>query len=274
MLILPHRAYGPPAGLLAREALRQPELWKPDRSIELPNRRLYVPDRRIRLPGRDVEPVPQLAAFSLVQGWIQNTNSTTGTFTNTPTVGNLAVVVLQSVLGQLTTATVADGNSNAYSPTTSTPFNNATVGSGVGIFYWLVTGTPSKTVTLTSTGGGSIHFYIAEFSGNASSSVLDTDNTAFSTTTATTITSPSITPAGANELFVSAAALNAGTITTAVSPWTAIGATPVGEYQITTGSSAQAVSYTMSTGHTWVAIEAAFKPASTLLPVGTPMYMM
>lgn len=205
------------------------------------------------------------AAFSLIQGWTSGTgtgSTATTTLSSAPAVGHLVVVLVQPNAAQ-SSITCADGNSNNYNATPSTPLSNGTVAKSVGIFYWLAAGTPSAAITCTMGTSGQTTITAAEFAGNVSSSVLDTDATGFSTTNGTSITSPSITPAGPNELFVSTLRLNPGGSITPGGSWTGInsGANTRGEYQITTGSSAQAVNYTIGSAE-WVVIEAAFKAAN------------
>jgi hypothetical protein len=135
-----------------------------------------------------------------------------------------------------------------------------------------VTGTPSKTVTATWTNGGSgtissADIWIAEFSGNATSSVLETDATHSYATGTTSVVLPSITTSNI-DLMISCASTS-GNVSTANSPWTGFtGGVPAngnyGEYYIQTVNGAQAVAYTIGgAGGAVSSLEAAFKPGSS-----------
>ncbi len=197
----------------------------------------------------------------------------TATLTNNPTTGNL-VVVLASTSGANTIATftVQDGavSPNTYTPTTNSQLLCTNIGNAyVGIWYFIATATANKaiSITLSSAAANGLDIWVAEFSGNAASSPLDTDAISITATTNTACTTPSIAPAGSGELFVNI--IQPATAITAVNaPWTAIGTFATSKtgaaaaFVINAGSGSEAVNDTQSGTGVWGAIEAAFLPVA------------
>lgn len=211
-------------------------------------------------------------AFALVTGQTAQNEvaagaTVTATLPNNPTTGNL-VVALISCGAASTTMTVVDGAAtpNSYTATTKTPFSSTSSPPGTtGIFYFIATATANKAIKVTTNNTTQTDIFVAEFSGNASSSVLEADATNNTTTAGTTINLPSITTVNNGDLLVSCQ-VTGGNTTGANSPWTGwAGGVPASgdyaEYFIQSTAGARAVNYTTTSG-AWNCIEAAFKAAA------------
>lgn len=205
-------------------------------------------------------------AITLVAGQIiaaqSGSTTATATLTNNPTLGNLVVVTVQGTnVGATISVQDGAGTPNVYTATTKTPFSSSTPPSSIGIFYFIATATANKAITVTFSASTVTDIYVAEFTGNVSSSVLENDATNNTTVAATTVNLPTITTTHNGCLLVSSVFTSA-TISTANSPWVGwAGGVPASgnyaAYTLQASSGAQALNYTQTSG-TWSAIEASF----------------
>jgi len=213
------------------------------------------------------------AAIALVTGQITaNSNASSSvvlTLPNNPTNGNLVVV---GVTPGTATLTVSDGNSNSY---TLTPHSVCNQGGSAGISaiaYFQNVSNGSKTITATSTGSSSVQAWAAEFSGAATSGVLETDicATAANNGGSSVLTTPSITTANNGDLLWGAVSVT-NTVDSVRSPWTLVSAIESGnasEYYIQPSAGAQTVGYNLSGDQAYASIEAAFKASGAAPPPG------
>lgn len=211
------------------------------------------------------------AVVALVSGQVVQGNATFGTNTvtlslpNNPTSGNLVVVAID-LPATPGTITVHDSASNAYTPTTSSP---ATLSSAVlGIYYFVANGTATKAITITGTTatGGFVIGWIAEFSGTATTTPLESDATVNFGGPGTNVNTPSITTTNNGDVLVSVTN-TFGTLSTVNSPWNIISAidgsgTGVASYTVKATAGAQGANYTQGTSSNWDGVMAAFKAAA------------
>ena len=161
-------------------------------------------------------------AYTLVTGQIAQAEATALTVTavlpNAPTTGNLVVALVVQGFSTQRTFSVADlaGTPNNYTATSKTTF--LANSQNVGIFYFIATATANKSIKATSNGSALMDIFVAEFSGNASSSVFENDATG-SQTSVTTVNLPSYTTLNNGDLLVGCVC-TAAAVTTANSPWT------------------------------------------------------
>lgn len=206
-----------------------------------------------------------LIAGQIAQAEVSGGTTVTATLPNNPAPGNLVVAVVSA--GGNRTFTVVDGatSPNNYTATTKTPFFGSGVNSTTGIFYFIATSTANKAVTLTCPGPNTTaDIFLAEFTGNVTSSPLESDATNSTTVASTAVNLPSITTTNNGDLLIAGVAVT-GLVSTANSPWTGwAGGVPAdgdyAAYYIQPTAGAQAVNFTMSSGE-YVAIEAAFTAA-------------
>ena len=267
MLILPHRAFRPPAGLLAREALR-------GRGLEL-----YVPDHRIRLPGVDRRPGLR-RAISVTN--LTNTgasHSTTCALTTGVAIpaGSLIFIVVTdsaSTLGMVT-----DSAGNSYTAVNSgVLLDNISTDGIVGLFYCpnCLALTSSNTITYTTHSGTSaIETSAAYATGVATTSPLDTAVTATNFGSSATASVTSGRPSVGGELLVAAVGAKGGVLSYSgySSGWTGMSVaetttagTAGGEWFVQTTAAAVTPSLTISSSAPWGAIVVGFQPADVLMP--------
>lgn len=117
-------------------------------------------------------------AYANVQAWTHAVGSAGGglslSFTSNPTSNNLLVCCACSY-SAANTLTIADNLGDSVSWSTAVgPLVFATGGSQAYIFYKVVGGSVSgKQVTVTTSAAGNAELFIAEYSGNATSTVQD-----------------------------------------------------------------------------------------------------
>jgi hypothetical protein len=211
---------------------------------------------------------PANAAVALVSGQTTSSSASYGstalvlTLPNNPATNNLVVITVTLGTGA-TSYTVVDSNSNSYTATPSTPFAGS--GSVIGIYYLIAPSNATKTITITKVGGtpaGLILGFASEYSGTATSSVLERDATQSFGGPSTAITTPSLTSTNNGDLLVGHVDAY-GTVTSANSPWTGIGSVQnlgnYSEYYVQATAGAQGINFTQSTSTEWDSISAAFK---------------
>lgn len=194
---------------------------------------------------------------------------------NNPAVGNFVVAAVCTNGTADTITSVKDSNNNTYVATTKTPFTG--VDTRVGIYYLAnVPSGATKTVTVTMSSGVNNAVWVAEFSGVATTTPLETDATGNSSANGTHINSPSVTTTNDGDLLISV--VGAGnTISTANSPWTGISTVQNGNYAeyMTQGThGVQATDFTQGVSANWNGIIAAFTAAAaasfTYFPMTQP----
>lgn len=182
------------------------------------------------------------AAFARVQNKTATsaTTSVTATFTQTPTVNNLMV------------ATVYSGASNsvtAISGWTKAAGEDDSLVHSMSIFYKVAGASEASAVTATSTGAGSMHLIIIEYSyPGATAFTLDQTNKATSAA-ANSLSAGSITTTNANELIVATLGIaGSGTVPTYTNSFTNVNNTTrnfTGDLFVTsTGTYSTTVGYT------------------------------
>jgi len=199
--------------------------------------------------------------------------------TNNPTPGNFVVVIGAFGYASSPTFTVKDSAAtpNTYTATTSTPFLNSTTTGGVGV--WYLPNVPSgatKTITIANNNNTAGDWTVAEFSGVATSTPLETAITGTQTST-TTINTPSVTTTNAGDLVVggTATAGDVSAVVTTTTPWISFYTFPStqgegAEYVIQTSAGAATTGYTQSTAGASATLMAAFKAAASANAFPTP----
>lgn len=214
---------------------------------------------------------PATAVIALVSGQTVEGNAGFGTATltltlpNNPTTNNLVVVSIEfpSSPG---TISVQDSNNNTYTAATSTPF---AASSGVyGTYYLVAPANATKSITLagTTATGGFIVAWIAEFSGTATTTPLETVGTANFAGPGTAVNLPSVTTTNNGDLLIGYAKVM-GAISSINSPWTLISSisgvgNSAASYFVQTTAGAQAVNYTQTPSSNWDGFITAFKAAA------------
>jgi hypothetical protein len=213
------------------------------------------------------------ATIALVAGQVVEGNAGFGTATltltlpNNPTTNDLVVVSI-AFPASPGTISVKDSNNNVYTAATSTPF---TASSGVyGTYYLVAPANATKSITLagTTATGGFIVGWIAEFSGTATTTPLETVGTANFAGPGTAVNLPSVTTTNSGDLLI-AFAQTFGAISTINSPWTVISSISAGgnsaaSYFIQTTAGAQAINYTQTPSNSWDGFMTVFKAAAAL----------
>lgn len=204
------------------------------------------------------------ATPALVSGQIASNQSTTNTITvtlpNDPGTGNFVSVAVVVANGRTLTS-VVDCNANTYTVTTNSPSSNANRNAKAYITYFENVSNGCKTITVTVSGTGSTHAaFAAEFSGMATSSVLDIDAAHSGTNATTHIIDPSITPAANEELIISVAGIAVNAVN---SPYTAIDVSALSGswagYYIQPTAALLTVDFNQSSSAQFAAMIAAFK---------------
>jgi hypothetical protein len=211
-------------------------------------------------------------AYALVQsktGFATGADSYSLSFDSTPTAGNLIVCGVGAYNG-VTTCTASDNQGNTWAQAVQR------LSGGTGersSLHYAVATTSSGTFTVTVNPSGAssdITIVIAEFSGNASSSVLGNTNNGGGTSTSPSSGSVSTTESG--ELVVGNVS-HAGSDRTITEGggWTLIREDEGGSahmpismiYQIVPSASSVTATWTLGTGAVeWMAVAAAFKPSA------------
>jgi hypothetical protein len=191
-----------------------------------------------------------------------------------PTPGNLVCmgIIITYTGGSITSIGVKDGNGNVYKVTPKSPSplitdgNGGTTGATYLAYLRPVPANPSATVTATwtgTTGTSGVQMFIDEFA-NPLGAGFDVDAEASSTTDATTITTPTITPTYPGSLLYTVAG-SGGTISGVGGAWVAGG----GGVQdgdeaayILSASAATAVNFAQSSSG-WSVMAMAFAPFPT-----------
>ena len=229
-------------------------------------------------------------AFANIQGAFgtsvaSGASSWSVTLSAAPTLGHLVIASVYYYnpnYSPLPTITIKDGNSNSYTLSPSSPYQpSGAAGSNGYIYIAYLLSAPSNataTITVTVTPALTTSAYAVvraeEFSYGSGTLSLDTDIGGHGTS-ATTINSPSITPAASGELLY-AFGIPSNAITSANSPWTQDSAGiddngDDGEYILSAASGSTSVNFTQSSGSgNWFVLATAFKllaSANTSLPL-------
>jgi hypothetical protein len=187
-------------------------------------------------------------------------------YTSNPAVNNLLVVAVRTGLGtSLTSLTIADTIGNTWTQAAQVTVLGDFV---LAVWYAVNKSTAANTVTISVAPNTTIRLAIYEYSGTATSSPLDTQNSGSNSSGSNTPASTSITPAGNNELIFAASCVNTGKTFTAGTNFTLEDQVPIGtagklgvEDWIQTTATATTGPFTLSASDVWGAIVAAFKPA-------------
>lgn len=219
-------------------------------------------------------------AYSLVQSKLATGVSTSVTMNSTPSVGNLMVVMItEYVSGGSTSdhiATPTDNKGNTYSfvdETWETVFNE----NHVAIFYTIISSS-SATFTI-SFAGGTIAAY--EFSGGASSSILDAFNinngsstnfnVSLTTTTANCLVVGCFVDYQNGQPYTAGAAYVLGLTELDSNSNERMGS----EYDLDGGAAgARNVDMTTTTNSGWAGVAAAFKVAGSSTPVNRRLLLL
>lgn len=222
---------------------------------------------------------PSWATYALVSGQaaqVNNSGSLTGTatLTNNPTSGNLVVAIwcVYTAVGSLpiTDFVVRDG---AGTPNTYTDTPNPILASTVlsndtycGASYLVAGATANKAITLTVTAATvlTIDMWVAEFSGNASSSLVNID-AGNATGIGTAMVLPTLTTT-VNGILMVGIGFPSFNVTSANSPFTGIGSisgvtAAYAEYFVQSTAGAQGINFTQDTSANYIGYAAAFNPA-------------
>jgi hypothetical protein len=176
--------------------------------------------------------------------------ATTATVTLTIATATDPVVLSVWCVSTCTITGVQDGGARAYTKSINSPgVNNGGTGTPY-IYYRLAAGTTGST-TITVTTSASIQHQVQaiEFPVGTSCTVTF-DKDAFGTGSGTSVTTPSITPAGSGEILFGFVATAGTGITAAGSPWTLgnIAATTgnADEYDLSSPATATALAFTQA----------------------------
>jgi hypothetical protein len=226
---------------------------------------------------------PSAVTFTHIQGGSDFVTGLPGTachpsLSANPALGNVVIVGIvsnaQTSGGSRPSAlAVADANSNSYSATTSTPdvLTISTLPVNLYVFYFVVTGTPSKTINVTWTTSTTVVCWADEFHKSTGTISFDKDAAgAGAVCSGTSAATPSITPSGSPGMLYAAGvdpdnALTAPGAAGTLGSWTGtVGGPEEGatggntEYDLS-ASSATAVNFTCgASGDTYGAMAAAF----------------
>jgi hypothetical protein len=203
--------------------------------------------------------------FNHVQGASGSASSGTTvsvTLPATPAAGDLVACAASFFGSGATTMTAKDSNNNSYVVTPNSP--STYNGAGQFFNFYLLRAPSNVSSTIQATFGGTItgaSIWCDEFSYFGGAAAFDTD-LAGTGSIGTAVNTPSLTPAGANELFYAGCA-DSSAVTSANSPWT-IGAGGIVsgngvEYDFKTTSGALAVAFTQPNNKTWSCVSMAFK---------------
>lgn len=190
-----------------------------------------------------------------------------------PTANHLLVVWVRNGNGTSTTSqSVADTIGNSWTALTSV---DQTTNLRLQGFFAVNSTTAADTVTVSVAPNASLRIAIYEYSGNATSGVLDVQSTG-SGASGTSLASGSITPNQANSLVMAAGAVSGTETCTAGTNFTMEDQVPAApntklcvEDWIQTTATATTGPMTISASDTWGAGVVAFKPASGAAPAGT-----
>jgi len=201
--------------------------------------------------------------FSFVQGMAANDCDTATAASVVCTLpGNFSsgnVLTLGGGLYPGVISSVTDCAGNTWHQGAAQNFQN-------GLWYAIITAGGCAAVTINMSPDSKADFNVLEFTDMGGTPVFDKSSTNTGTSLAPTGTA--ITPAAANELFVSASVVNNG-VTQTLS-WTGAvdkGFTGGGQfgqfglaYKISTGSSAETAAWTIGSSQGWGVLSIAFKP--------------
>jgi hypothetical protein len=212
--------------------------------------------------------LPTKAAISLVQHTNKNCGSGAScalAYSSSPGVNNLLIVVARGGGGTGTTSfTVADTIVNSW--TQLTRVDDGTNGTSIGWYVCANASNSAETVTVSISPNATIRMAIYEYSGAATSSCLDVQNTGSGTGTA--VASTSITPGAANELVLAWGEFNQVETVTVGTNFTLEDQVPAApntrmaaEDWIQTTATATTGPMTIGTSTSWTSNVAAFKPA-------------
>jgi hypothetical protein len=224
--------------------------------------------------------LPMRAAITLVQHPAAGKDCVSGAtcalaFASNPAANNLLIVAVRVGGGtNITSLSVADTIVNSW--TQLTPVNSTTGFRDTG-WYAVNSTTAADTVTVSVTPNETIRMAIYEYSGTATSSPLDLQNTGSGSSTA--CASGSITPGAANELvFAFCGTGTSSTITAGNGNFTLEDQVPAGaslgrlgtEDWIQGAATATTGPLTLNVSGLWTANVAAFKAASGAIPPPGP----
>jgi hypothetical protein len=158
---------------------------------------------------------------------------------------------------------VKDGSNNSYTMTPNSPNIVNPTQTVTYIFYLIAPANAHKSVTVSFTSGATcIEVWLAEFSGAATSNVLEADYPGGSTLSGSTINTPTLTPSNDGDLLWVQAA-TAENITSAGGSWTGVLSIQNGDYceYYIQGSHANVQANFPQNSAVWNSIGAAFKAA-------------
>jgi hypothetical protein len=209
---------------------------------------------------------------------VQSTKTTAGGTTSyTLAYGsNLAaasLLVAFATTGANTSITFSDNNGGSW--TTIGPFFESVSGQSIAIGYAANHAAGATTVTVTlGTSAGFNTLQISEWSGAATSSVLDTNTAGRQNASSTTPSDASMTTAGNGELVVGCIIGGSGAAATAGAGFTVVQTDATNgffsEYQVQTSAGSIACAYNISPSQTTGTISAAFKPPAAAASAKVP----
>lgn len=189
-------------------------------------------------------------------------------FDSNTTAGNLVVIVAQWPSDTRSIGSCSGDAATSWAVIAGSLVQNATLVRGAQMCYGIANGGNTAAVTWTPS-GGSVYWAVAfEYSGNATSNVLDKSAGQASTSTQTNLTIGNLTTDTDNELLVAYVACDdASTPTfTKATSWTAVQHTgtstynAVADYQGFSPAGSTELYITSGTACTYVATGATFRP--------------
>lgn len=187
------------------------------------------------------------------------------------TPGNLVVIVAQWPDSAKAIGSCSGNAATGWTVVTGSLVQNATLNRSAEICFGIADGGTSNSITWTPS-GGFVYWAVAfEYSGNATSSVLDQSAGLASTSTQTDLTAGNVTTDTANELLIVYAACDDAAAPTwsVASGWTSIRHSGTSTYNAMsdylgfTPAGSTALHVTAGTACTYVATGATFRPLAT-----------
>lgn len=145
----------------------------------------------------------------MAQALVQQTSIGSGgspvskAYATNPTANNLLIAISVLFSGTGTVSGISDTIGNTWNTWTGLPFQSATGLATLAAYYAFNTTTAADTVTITSS-NSTLELYIAEFSGVSTSAVADGAAGTADGASGATVTTPSITTTGGDDLLLSA----------------------------------------------------------------------
>jgi hypothetical protein len=213
-------------------------------------------------------------AIALVQSTKTTAGGTTSyTLAFGSNLGAASLLVAFATTGANTSITFSDNNGGSW--TTIGPFFESVSGQSIAIGYAANHAAGATTVTVTlGTSAGFNTLQISEWSGAATSSVLDTNTAGRQNASSTTPSDASMTTAGNGELVVGCIIGGSGAAATAGTGFTVVQTDATNgffsEYQVQTSAGSIACAYNISPSQTTGTISAAFKPPAAAASAKVP----